>query len=286
MDASERAELKPIEALLPFLDRSDGESEPQGVPWHGDDRLRIAAHGGLVSRERHTAVLAREAYTDSVAGDARMRVSGDYERNIDEDALLEVENGADTIDVEGDAAIEFDERMVRMSGTIQRTWTGPITRMAGMEGVICGGAYTKVHAAPSMTVCALTTGDVYGACVRFAGARVHVAGLHYRAAKAATWSTGAYVRSAATVVEPLIGSPSQNGPAKSLAGKAARIMNLAGAVLPFVDIAMGVVALPVGIAMLIAGIVRKKQPVPPSGPPRVRMRNGMRVVNAGLELHT
>ena len=63
-------------------------------------------------------------------------------------------------------------------------------------------------------------------------------------------------------------------------------MNLAGAVLPFVDIAMGVVALPVGIAMLIAGIVRKKQPVPPSGPPRVRMRNGMRVVNAGLELHT
>ena len=285
MSLNEGAEANPVEALLPFLD-TDGDADGVGRdPWHGDERLRVAAAGGIVLRERATAVLAR-AYTDTVEGDSRTQVSGDFERTVDGDASLDVEGGTDALDVEGEAAIEFDERMVRMSGTIERNWTGSITRMAGMEGIICGGAYTKVHAGPSMTVSALATGDVYGACARFAGARVHVAGLHYRAARVAMWNTGAYVRSAGTVVEPLIGSPGPGGPAKSLKAKAARIMKGVGAVLPFVDIAMGVVALPAGIAMLIASAVRKKQPEPPAGPPRVRMRNGMRVVNAGLELHT
>ena len=172
-----------------------------------------------------------------------------------------------------------------MSGTVERHWEGAITRMAGMEGVICGGAYTRVYAAPLMTVAALATGDVYGVCARFAGARVHVAGFHYRAARLATWNTGTYVRSAATVVEPLIGSPGPGGPAKSFAAKAARLLRVAGGLLPFVDIAVGVAAFPVGIAKMIANKVRKREEPPPAGPPRLRVRNGVRVVNAGLEIH-
>ena len=300
MATEEQAFVDPIEALLPFLDQQEGEgdgSEEAAVgdggmdgksaasPWSGDERLYVSAAGGIVARERDAAILAR-GFSDSVEGDSRTEVRGDFERTTDGDATVDVEGGTDRIDVAGEAAIDFDERMVRMSGTIERRWTGPITRIAGMEGVICGGAFTKVHAAPSMTVSALATGDVYGACARFAGARVHVAGLHYRAASVAMWRTGVYLRSAATVVEPLIGSPGSGGPAKSMAAKAARIMKGVGAVLPFVDIAMGIVALPVGIGMLIANAIRKKRPEPPAGPPRVRMRNGVRISNAGLELHT
>ena len=291
MNSDEGTGASPVEALLPFLEKgegdgvADGATEARADPWHGSDRLQVAAAGGLVQRERSTAVLAR-AYTDTVTGDSRTEVGGDCERTIDGDATVKVDGGTDALEVDGDAEIEFDERMVTMSGRIDREWKGAITRMAGMEGVICGGAYTKVYAGAAMTVCALATGDVYGACARFAGARVHVAGLHYRAAKVAMWRTGAYVRSAGVVVEPLIGSPSQQSPAKSVAQKAARIMKGVSAVLPFVDIAVGLVALPVGIVMLIANVVRKKKPEPPSGPPRVRMRNGVRVSNAGLEVNT
>ena len=289
MNRNEGTGASPVEALLPFLEKGEGEvdgaTEARADPWHGSDRLQVAAAGGLVQREGSTAVLAR-AYTDTVTGDSRTEVGGDYERTIDGDASIQVDGGTDALGVDGDAEIDFDERMVTMSGRIDREWKGAITRMVGMEGVICGGAYTKVYAGAAMTVCALATGDVYGACARFAGARVYVAGLHYRAAKVAMWRTGAYVRSAGVVVEPLIGSPSQNTPAKSVAQKAARIFRGVSAVLPFVDIAVGIVALPVGIAMLIANVVRRKNPEPPSGPPRVRMRNGMRVSNAGLEVNT
>ena len=289
MNRNEGTGASPVEALLPFLERGEGEADgatqARADPWHGSDRLQVAAAGGLVQREGSTALLAR-AYTDTVTGDSRTEVGGDYERTIDGDASIQVDGGTDSLDVDGDAEIDFDERMVTMSGRIDREWKGAITRMVGMEGVICGGAYTKVYAGAAMTVCALATGDVYGACARFAGARVHVAGLHYRAAKVAMWRTGAYVRSAGVVVEPLIGSPSQNTPAKSVAQKAARIFKGVSAVLPFVDIAVGIVAMPVGIAMLIANVVRRKNPEPPSGPPRVRMRNGVRVSNAGLEVNT
>ena len=289
MNRNEGTGASPVEALLPFLEKGEGETDgatqARAGPWHGSDRLQVAAAGGLVQREGSTAVLAR-AYTDTVTGDSRTEVGGDYERTIDGDASIQVDGGTDALDVDGDAEIDFDERMVTMSGRIDREWKGAITRMVGMEGVICGGAYTKVYAGAAMTVCAIATGDVYGACARFAGARVYVAGLHYRAAKVAMWRTGAYVRSAGVVVEPLIGSPSQNTPAKSVAQKAARILKGVSAVLPFVDIAVGIVAMPVGIAMLIANVVRRKNPEPPSGPPRVRMRNGVRVSNAGLEVNT
>ena len=285
MSVDDPAATCPVEALLPFLEPGDEEDATDGHPWCGEERLRVAASGGIVLRERTTAVLAR-AYTDVVGGDSMVEISGDFERTTDGDATLVVEGGADTLEVEGEAEIEFRDRMVRMSGTIERQWIGPITRIAGMEGVICGGAYSKVYAGALMTVAALSTGDVYGVCARFAGARVHVAGLHYRAAKAAMWNTGTYVRSAATVVEPLIGSPGPGGPAKSFAAKAARILRGASAVLPFVDIAVGVAALPVGIAMIIANKIRKRKEPPPAGPPRVRMRNGVRVSNAGLEIHS
>ena len=278
-----------VKELLPFLDKEEGDPDDAADapvdPWQGNLRLQVTAAGGLVQREKCTAVLAR-AYTDTVTGDARTEVGGDCERTIDGDASVSVDGGTDALDVDGDAEIEFDERMVMMSGIVEREWTGAITRMAGMEGVICGGAYTKVLAGAAMTVCAIATGDVYGACARFAGARVHVAGLHYRTSRLAMWRTGAYVRSAGVVVEPLIGSPSQHGPAKSIAAKAARILRGAGAVLPFVDIAVGILSIPVGIGKLIANVVRRRNPEPPSGPPRLRMRNGVRVDNAGLEVHT
>ena len=297
MNCNEGPEAALVEALLPFLGKGEGEGEADGAdgaegagdgsagPWHGSDRLQVAAAGGLVQREGCVAVLAR-AYTDTVLGDSRTELAGDGERTVDGNATVKVAGGTDALAVEGDAEIRFDDRQVMMSGTVEREWTGAITRMAGMEGVICGGAYTKVCAGAAMTVCAIATGDVYGVCARFAGARVHVAGLHYRTARAAMWRTGAYVRSAGVVVEPLIGSPSQHGPAKSIGQKAARVLRGAGAVLPFVDIAVGIIAIPVGIATLIANIVRRKSPEPPSGPPRLRMRNGVRVNNAGLEVHT
>ena len=294
MNCNEGPEAALVESLLPFLEKGEGEGEADGAdgagdapadPWHGNDRLQVAAAGGLVQREGCAAVLAR-AYTDTVLGDSRTELAGDGERIVDGDVTVKVAGGTDTLDVDGDAEIRFDDRQVMMSGTVEREWTGAITRMAGMEGVICGGAYTKVCAGATMTVCAVATGDVYGVCTRFAGARVHVAGLHYRAARVAMWRTGAHVRSAGVVVEPLIGSPSQQSPAKSVAQKAARMFRIVSGVLPFVDIAAGIIGIPAGIAMLIANIVRKKNPEPPSGPPRLRVRNGVRINNAGLEVHT
>ena len=293
MICDEGAEAALVEKLLPFLEKeeaeeetaaaADGTTDAAGDPWHGNDLLHVSAAGGLVQREACTAVLAR-AYTDAVLGDSRTEVAGDCERVIDGDATVKVAGGTDALDVDGDAEIGFDERMVMMSGTVEREWTGTIIRMAGMEGVICGGAYTKVLAGAAVTVCALATGDVYGACARFAGARVNVAGIHYRTARLAMWRAGVYVRSAGVVVEPLIGSPSQHGPAKSIGDKAARILRGASAVLPFVDIAVGIASIPVGIGKLIANVVRRKSPEPPSGPPRMRIRNGVRVCNAGLEV--
>ena len=294
MNCNEGVEASLVEKLLPFLEKEkdedeeaaeDGTTDAASDPWYGNDLLHVSAAGGLVQREKCTATLAR-AYTDTVLGDTRTEVAGDCERTVDGDATVKVAAGTDALDVDGDAEIVFDERMVMMSGTVEREWRGAITRMAGMEGVICGGAYTKVLAGAAVTVCALATGDVYGACARFAGARVNVAGMHYRTARAAMWRTGVYVRSAGVVVEPLIGSPSQHGPAKSIGDKAARILRGAGAVLPFVDIAVGIASIPVGIGKLIANVVRRKSPEPPSGPPRMRIRNGVRVDNAGLEVNT
>ena len=277
-----------------------------GSPWQSGYELTLSTIGALHNLERRRVMVFPDGYRNHRKGSMDVDVSERCEIGVDGDMRVSVgpvdtgtDTGTDTdgggavanpgldeLTVNGDADVRFKEKTTLISGAINRVWTGPVTRLAGMEGVICGGIFARVHAGPSMTAAAVVSGDVYGGAARASGARIYVAGMHYRAAKAAHWTMpGAYVRTAGVVLEPLVGSPSGNTPAKSLAAKAAR---LSVALCPFLEIGIGLIMLPVGAARMIAGLVRKPAPRPVGGLPRTRTRlvAGVEVSSANSVIDT
>ena len=162
-----------------------------------------------------------------------------------------------------------------MSGTINKTWNGGVVRLAGMEGVICGGAFLRVYAGPSMHIVALNSGDVYGGAGRTSAARVNIAGIGYRSCDSGSaWTAGVYVRNTNFTIEPALGTPSQQPIRKSLAGKMGKI---ALAVCPFAEIGFGlasVLVAPIGLILAAVNKLRKKPPGrPPATEPRSRFRS-------------
>ena len=174
----------------------------------------------------------------------------------------------------------FGSRTHMMAGSIERKWNGGVIRMASMEGVICGGAFVRVIAGPAATLAAMVTGDVYGGVARVSGVRAYVTVLEYRAARAAAWACGVYSRDATFVVEPITGTNSQGTPQSKAAQKLARLgktLEVARMLIAPLDMLIGVATIvPMGILAfgnLIRNAVNRPDPVPPSGPPRTRVRN-------------
>ena len=258
-------------------------------PWQSGYELQIQGLGGFVNKERrHHTILGHGTYVNQIGGHRTM-VAGTQttetqgERSVqisepDDPGDLDAPWGVDSLTVEQDADITFGSRLVITGGSVERTWNGGVIRLASMEGTICGGAFLRIHASPSMTMSAMLTGDVYGGIARASVARTYLAVLEYRAAKAAAWAMGMYTRNATFVIEPVINSPSGETPKSNIARKLSRLTKTFDAVrmlCPPLDIAVGVIMLPValyGIFALIRGLLKKGKAAPPSGPPRTRTR--------------
>ena len=260
-------------------------------PWLAGHGLHIRGQGGLVGKERrHYTILGHGEYTNYIGGcrtlatDSQLiRTADDMTTQIaraDDVADMDVPWGRDSLTVHGDAEYSYGARNYMMSGIVQRNWNGGVMRVASMEGAICGGGFLRLIASPSATLSGLMSGDVYGGCARVATVRTYLAVLHYRAAAVATWQAGVHLRSATFVIEPIIGSPSPGSTPTRLAAKLARlgrVLSAARMLCPPLDILIGVVTfIPFGLyglGSLIASIVKKPNPIPPTGPPRTRVRN-------------
>ena len=285
--ASWRTANAPI--LDSLIERVPGSGEHR--PWVAGHALHIRGYGGMVSRERrHYTILGNGDYASYVAGGRTLvadeqtvavdSVSTTIARRDAADQDAGIPWGRDSLTVLGDAELTVGSRTVLMGGIVQRNWNGGVMRLASMEGIICGGGFLRLIAGPSATLSALSTGDVYGGCARVAVVRTYLAVLQYRAAAVAAWAVGIYLRSASFVIEPIIGMPSSGGPVSNTASKLARLGRALSAVrmlCPPLDILIGVATfVPLGIYglyKLIAGIVKKPVPIPPVGPPKVRIRN-------------
>ena len=288
-EGDEAAVLQGASNLLGAVAAAAGAE--QQVPWKDGHQLEITGRGGLYNLERRRVTVAAKAYHSRVRKNRNMHVSRDYTSTVDGDATVTIapgnvpvaSPGLEKLTVNGAATMEFGERRTILTGTVNRVWTGPIKRMVGMEGVICGGAFARIHAGPAMTVAALMSGDVYGGAARAAGARIHVAGLGYRSADSASWAMGAYIRSTNFTIEPAIGTVSQTTPASKISEKIGRI---AMGLCPFLEIGLGLVMLPIGLVAMLVNKIRRRTPKPPTGPPRMRTINGVIMTSAGTVIHT
>ena len=296
-----------LDALLDFVPRW---GRPPGVtPWEPGHEIRIQSLGGIVSKERrrytivghgefHRSVLKHRNWTINssqkmthskshtvVIGGPGTASSTDTDESGDAPGAPSIERGRDTLEVRGDARLEFHSRTIMMSGFVTRRLENGVVRMASLEGVICGGAFVRAVAGPSANMSPLCSGDVYGGGARSAINRSMLALLHYRAAAAAAWASGVYVRASNIVVEPLLSAPSSPGPRSMILAKLARLAAAANkvltplrAVLAPLDILIGLITfvpmLFFGLGMLALSLIRAPIPIPPMGPPRVHQAHG------------
>lgn len=296
-------------------------------PWRSGYALELSSYGGLKSFERrHIAV--SKTYASLVNANLIQNVSGDYLNSFSRsssysfarDPLVDQQGGGDSesdgeddsasntngqipspsaewgtdkLTVQGTSTHKFKERLFLMTGTIHRHWVGGIVRLASMEGVICGGLYTRVMLGGSMHLSPLMTGDVYGASARVSVARSHVAGFGYRSCDIANWAAAYYARITNFTIVPAVGTKANNrvGGAKKWAGK------ITMGLLPFLEILIGILSIPVALValifkaiMMIANKIRgipKKPPAGPAGPPRALNRQcGITQSSSGSVLHT
>ena len=280
------------------------DDDPDSPPWKEGYELNVRGFGGLVSndRRRFTLVGRGGSFVNQIEGNRTVtaKYQGTRVRRFRTDTVA----GTDRLTVKGDAAYTFKSRTLMMTGAITRHWSGPIMRLASMEGVVCGGAMTRLIAGHSLTMSGMMTGDVYGGVARTAGIRSYLAVLQYRAAANSAWAIGLWVRNTTFTIVPLTPSPQAATPAGGAAKKMGRLAKAArkiqkifrsiaknrtmmkiskGAkgvvkagkmVCPVVDILLGIAMIPFalfGIAMLLKGLLSKNV-IPPAGPPRVENR--------------
>ena len=288
-----------LDSLLDIVNANAAEDPNQAnttpVPWRDGHAVDLSAFGGLESLEDRTVSIALGGYSNYMSSNLTQDISGDYTSNFEGPAVYtfaapeedesdtppEESNsdatvarpmalyGDDTLTVKGNSDVRFKNRTVMMTGRMQRTWLGGIARMACMEGIICGGFFTRIFAGPSLTITAIATGDIYGGAARVSGARMHIAGMGYRSAELSNWAIGYYARLTNFTIVPVIGSPSAKAPvsSKDWAKK------ITFALLPFAEIFAGLAMMPIGIILLIASKIRKSPKKPPVvGPPRLLNR--------------
>ena len=279
-----------LDALIAVAGYSGDRLNTDAVPWRGNHQLDIVAAGGLRSHDRRRVTVVPGTYSSYARQALKVRVDGDHSSRFDHN-LTSSTTDEDKLVVEGAADIDIGERMTMASGTIDRVWTGAITRLVGMEGVICGGVYAQILGGMSSTVAGVVSGDVYGGCARVAALRSYIAALGYRSADGpVAWAMGAYVRKTAFVIEPIVGSPGREAPDKGASRIGKLMLKIGGGVCPFVEIGAGVVSLVALFPLLIAGAVRKKMgkvKKPPQMLPRTRVRNcGVVKESAALDMTT
>ena len=262
---------------------------PESPPWEPGYELHVRGFGGIVSkdRNRYTLVGHDGRFVNQIEG--TRAVTADYHSTRVRRNRTDTVAGRDRLAVEGDASYEFKSRTLMMGGAVKRNWRGGIMRMASMEGVICGGAMTRVIAGPSATMSGMMTGDVYGAIGRASGIRIYLAVLQYRAAMHAAWALGGWIRNTTFTIVPVAPPPQGPTPAGNGAKKMSRLAKTARKavkvtkkatealrmVCPVVDILLGVISLPLaifGAAMFVKMLVTRNK-IPPTGPPRVESRN-------------
>lgn len=280
-------------------------------PWVEDQNIEIKTVGGLYNRERRRVMVAADTYKRVVGGHRDAVVTGDHATTVGKAALVRIgpqpdddsegegqeeapprptlsAPGRDSLVVDGNASLSGHDRRVSMGGIYHRTWGGGVIRMAGLEGVICGGGFVRLIAGPSLHFAQIVSGDVYGGGLHAAATRVHAAGFGYRSAELAAWACGLYVRATRTTITPVIGSQSRTFSKRSLAAKMARI---ALGLCPPLDIMVGIGGLILAFTLApIFNAIQKKRGIkrkPPKTNPRSLVRNiGFRNQTTGKELNT
>lgn len=277
-----------------------GDAGPaEAGPWGSTGyELTIMGQGGWRSLERHRNAMILRSWSNYVREHRKVRIRGDSKFEWTKGSVFvkikkDVEPGLDDtrepwagtpwgrdeLVVTGDMKWKCHEKTTLLAGDVERTWEGSVSRMVGMEGIICGGAFARLFTGSANTIGALASGDVYGGCTRQAGTRTYLGGLGYRSADNATWNIGVYKRSAAIIVEPVLNSPSQNAHKKSMGSK---LLKLAEASCPLFDIASGLVKLGLAVGKMIAAR-RGWKPKPPNVAPRTRTRNVGTAVKTGKQ---
>ena len=173
---SQDRRFKPILGPLADVPRWSG-SPPTTVPWQPGYELNIQGHGTFVSKERcrYTLIGHEGSYLNQIGG--HQSLTADFQSSrVQNNRLVTITRqkadgvetswGRDRLTVNGNASYQFHSRTIMMSGTINRRWNKGVMRVASMEGIICGGAMTRVIAGPSATLSGLMTADVYGGIAR------------------------------------------------------------------------------------------------------------------------
>lgn len=196
-----------------------GWRDSRRPPWGEKTHLTLAASGGIRVRERRREMIAGQHYMRSVAGDQTVDVAGDATLHVRNDMQAVThgvkasehrppEPGREKLTVMGDMTWRTDDRItLGREITFKRVWTGPIVRMIGMEGVMCGGPFMKTFSGISTTMAPLMSGDVYGNGNHAALSRIRMSPvLAYRSTEQANWQCAIYRRVCNHVIEPVDGS--------------------------------------------------------------------------------
>lgn len=245
---------------------NEENSAAEPVPWQPGHALELSGYGGQRVLERRRVTAAADRYVSFVTGNLDMQIEGNYTSSYnggiikikpeeavegeaeegnqsasDKGRLLQnavVTPGVDSLTVHGNADLTSGTRNFAMSGSINRLWVGGITKVVGMEGVICGGTFLRTHAGPSATMSALCSGDVYGGAARVSAARIHMALLSYRSLDGIAWACGYWGRfSSFVIIPPIQTDDAKDGPLKK---KAKWALKIAGGILPAIEILWGV----------------------------------------------
>lgn len=253
-------------------------------PWRRGNEAQIMGRGGLYDLERRRVTIAADKFQNQVFGESSVTVKGEYREKVsgsmsvmlgkplpdgvedddDDGASAVPRTGTESLTVHGNADLHIHDRTTLMTGTVTKVWTGgTIMRLAGMEGVICGGAFAKVHAGIAAHMAPLVTGDVYGGAAHAAASRAHIAGVGYRSVETSAWAIGAYIRTTQFTIQPAQMSPMQH----KKSGMLAKVGKIMMGLCPFLDIGIGLLMAPIALVLLIAALAGWKKP-PPPGPPR------------------
>lgn len=203
-----------LDSLLALAGSGKDDRSRDGTPWGKGHELVYQGIGGIhVMGDRHVAVAA-DSYTTYMTGDRKVDVRGDMVLTAERAAsVVEAPDtgvSEDKLVVQGNMTSSFPDRITMGLGDINRRWTGTVLRIAGMEGVICGGSLSRQYFGGSATGSALQMRDVYGGAIRSSMLRIgFTLGVGYRSTDYGNWHMATYRRMSRVTIEPMIGSPKE-----------------------------------------------------------------------------
>ena len=275
--AWEQTESNTLDSLLAVAGWDPEQREKNGTPWREGDLVEFRGIGGMEVRgARHEVVAGARAYT-KVSGDRDLVVNGDMRVNVHRGNLMltaadSKPDAIDSLTVHGHMHSESGKTRTTIgTGRVDRMYHGPHVKIAGMEGIICAGAWSRTYTTSYMTLAGLKMGDVFGGAVMASGTRTHISSVLYRSVEYSHWDMGTYTRNVQSCIQPIVGS------AAPVDGKWARrrdiAQKIAFTIMPVLGMLYGIVMLPValfGLAKLGYGLATGKKSTAPAGPTRPR----------------